>query len=177
MMVSKTKVSKKSGGCGCGGGGSKGSGSGCSCGGGTDCGTCNDQAYVRPNFFAGQLLTEEDLQSLSDYVVAKNRLHNRYLFGDGVVCGLEVTCHPCGGGKVIVKPGYAIRLLRQRHHARLRPGARHKRDGARAALQYARRVRLRRPLQRQRYPGSHSDEKLRDGSRSDSEPAARDRRK
>ena len=34
--------------------------------------------------------------------------HNRYLFGEGVVCGLEVTCHPCGDGRVIVHPGYAL---------------------------------------------------------------------
>src|SRR4029079_11311027 len=39
---------------------------------------------------------------------AKNRLHNRYLFGQGVVCGFEVTCQPCGGGKVVVHPGYAL---------------------------------------------------------------------
>jgi hypothetical protein len=64
--------------------------------------------YTRPLFFAGQLLTEADLQQLGDYVVAKNRLHNRYLFGDGVVCGLNVTCPPCGSGKVTVNPGYAL---------------------------------------------------------------------
>jgi hypothetical protein len=64
--------------------------------------------YARPQFFAGQLLTEGDLQSLCDYVVAKNRLHNRYLFGDGVVCGLNVTCAPCASGHVTVNPGYAL---------------------------------------------------------------------
>src|SRR6185436_648559 len=37
---------------------------------------------------------------------AKNRLHNRYLHGSGVVCGLEVVCHPCN--MVAVRPGYAI---------------------------------------------------------------------
>jgi hypothetical protein len=63
---------------------------------------------VRPRFFAGQLLTEDDLQSLEDYVLAKNRLHNRHLFGSGVVCGLEVLCDPCGGGHVTVQPGYAL---------------------------------------------------------------------
>jgi len=63
---------------------------------------------VRPRFFAGQLLTEDDLQQLEDYGVAKNRLHMRQLFGAGVVCGLEVTCYPCGGGKVMVNPGYAL---------------------------------------------------------------------
>jgi hypothetical protein len=69
---------------------------------------CQSQGFMRPRFFAGQLLTEEDLQELGNYVVAKNRLHNRFLFGEGVVCGLEVTCHPCGGGQVIVHPGYAL---------------------------------------------------------------------
>jgi hypothetical protein len=63
---------------------------------------------VRPRFFAGQLLTEDDLQSLQDYTLAKNRLHNRHLFGAGVVCGLEVLCDPCGGGHVAVQPGYAL---------------------------------------------------------------------
>lgn len=87
----------KSGGCGCGG-------AGCGC----DTGMCTDQSFKRPRFFAGQLLTEDDLQALTDYVVGKNRLHNRYLFGAGVVCGLSVTCHPCGGGTVMVAPGFAL---------------------------------------------------------------------
>lgn len=87
----------KSGGCGCGG-------AGCGC----DTGLCTDQSFKRPRFFAGQLLTEDDLQALTDYVVGKNRLHNRYLFGAGVVCGLSVTCHPCGGGTVMVAPGFAL---------------------------------------------------------------------
>jgi hypothetical protein len=79
----------------------------CSCGGGGSA-TCKGQGFIRPLFFAGQLLTEDDLQLLTDYVGQKNRLHNRYLFGAGVVCGLEVTCHPCGDGQVIVHPGYAL---------------------------------------------------------------------
>jgi hypothetical protein len=65
-------------------------------------------AFVRPRFFAGQLLTEDDLEALSGYVTAKSRLHNRHLFGAGVVCGLQVTCDPCGGGTVRVAPGYAL---------------------------------------------------------------------
>jgi len=63
---------------------------------------------VRPLFFGGQLLTEDDLRALVDYVVGKNRLHNRMLFGEGVVCGLLVTCDPCDCGKVVVQPGYAL---------------------------------------------------------------------
>jgi hypothetical protein len=81
------------------------SGCGCGCGGAGD---CQGGSYVRPLFFAGQLLTEEDLQALGDYGVAKSRLHNRHFFGQGVVCGFEVTCQPCGGGKVTVHPGHAL---------------------------------------------------------------------
>ncbi|HEY1402773.1 MAG TPA: hypothetical protein VGB05_01465, partial [Pyrinomonadaceae bacterium] len=119
-MINAMSKSSKAGGCGCGG-----SGGGCGCGGGGGCGcggsqtalcvsgevgctTSSDQSFARPVFFAGQLLTEEDLQALGDYVVGKNRLHNRHLIGDGVVCGLEVICDPCGGGSVTVQPGYAL---------------------------------------------------------------------
>src|SRR5258708_2173900 len=92
---------------GCGWGSPSAAISPCTCG-SAECLTCLDPGYTRPKFFAGQLLTEDDLQLLGDYVVGKNRLHNRYLMGSGVVCGLDVTCQPCGGGHVIVNPGYAI---------------------------------------------------------------------
>lgn len=65
------------------------------------------ECLERPRFFAGQLLNESDLNSAQSYVMAKNRLHNRYLHGPGVVCGLEVVCNDCDG-YVTVKPGYAI---------------------------------------------------------------------
>jgi len=72
------------------------------------CPACGElQCLCRPRFFAGQLLTEEDLNRLDRYIVEKNKLHNRYLHGWGVVCGLEVLCHPCKG-QVTVKSGYAI---------------------------------------------------------------------
>lgn len=69
------------------------------------------ECLCRPRFFAGQLLTEEDLNRLDRYIVAKHRLHNRYLHGWGVACGLEVICHPCQGqgqGQVTVTGGYAL---------------------------------------------------------------------
>jgi hypothetical protein len=70
------------------------------------------ECLCRPRFFAGQLLTEDDLNRLDHYIVAKNRLHNRYLVGWGVACGLEVVCNVCGpdqaSGGVLVKPGYAL---------------------------------------------------------------------
>jgi len=70
-----------------------------------DCGGL--ECLCRPRFFAGQLLTDEDLQRLDHYITAKNKLHNRYLMGWGVACGLEVVCSPCDGG-VTVRPGYAL---------------------------------------------------------------------
>jgi hypothetical protein len=106
-MAASTSTTKRSTSpCGCGSSGAKP----CSCGGscGDACATCQGETYSRPRFFAGQLLTEDDLQQLGDYMVAKNRLHATHLFGAGVVCGLEVTCFPCGGGKVLVNPGYAL---------------------------------------------------------------------
>lgn len=70
-----------------------------------DCGGL--ECYCRPRFFAGQLLSEQDLNRLDAYIKGKNQLHNRYLWGAGVVCGLEVRCHPCGDA-VSVSPGYAL---------------------------------------------------------------------
>jgi hypothetical protein len=61
----------------------------------------------RPRFFAGQLISETDLNGEINYVLAKQRLHNRFLHGVGTVCGLEVVCNSCAG-YVTVKPGYAI---------------------------------------------------------------------
>lgn len=84
---------------------------GCGCGGhaaGCACPVCQGlHTFVRPRFFAGQLLTDTELTSLTSYVLDKQRLHNRYLHGYGVVCGLQVECDGCGPG-VIVRPGYAL---------------------------------------------------------------------
>jgi hypothetical protein len=41
-------------------------------------------------------------------MAGKNRLHNRFLFGSGVVCGLKVKPNPCDCGQVVVEPGYAL---------------------------------------------------------------------
>jgi hypothetical protein len=61
----------------------------------------------RTRFFSGQLLTEADLNNEQSYWLAKSRLHNRYLHGWGVVCGMQVVCNECDGW-VTIKPGYAI---------------------------------------------------------------------
>ncbi|MFZ2101296.1 MAG: hypothetical protein WAU86_12105 [Oricola sp.] len=73
-----------------------------------DCPVCAGLAcQERPRYFAGQLLTETELNSEQAYLLAKNRLHNRYLHGYGIVCGLQVSCHDCEGW-VTVHPGYAL---------------------------------------------------------------------
>lgn len=65
------------------------------------------ECLCRPRFFAGQLLTEADLKRLDSYIVAKNKLHNQHMHDWGTVCGLEVSCHPCGE-QVVVSTGYAV---------------------------------------------------------------------
>ncbi|MGY2491940.1 hypothetical protein [Cupriavidus sp. CP313] len=72
------------------------------------CSTCGMlECLCRPRFFAGQILTADDLNRLDGYIRGKHRLHNRQLHGWGVVNGLEVTCNPCGDG-VAVGCGYAL---------------------------------------------------------------------
>ncbi len=104
MQTTKSKT-----GCGC-----KGSG-GCGCKPArlpeavpAPCSPCDTTSFIRPRFFAGQLLTEDDMSALIDYVVAKQRFHNAKLFGAGVVCGLLVECGPCDSSKIKVQPGYAL---------------------------------------------------------------------
>lgn len=73
------------------------------------CPTCGGiECFERPRYFSGQLLTDKDLDAAQRYVIEKNKLHNRYLVGTGVVCGLAVRCDPCDEGAVVVEPGYAI---------------------------------------------------------------------
>src|SRR5205814_8037865 len=70
-----------------------------------DCGGL--ECLCRPRFFAGQLLTEQDLNRLDHYTTEKHKLHNRHLWDSGGVCGLEVRCAPCDE-LVTVTPGYAL---------------------------------------------------------------------
>lgn len=64
------------------------------------------ECLCRPRFFAGQLLSEQDLNRLDQYIKNKNRLHNRNQHGWGVVNGLKVLCDPCG--EIKVTEGYAV---------------------------------------------------------------------
>lgn len=51
----------------------------------------NLQYTKRNRFFAGRLLTAEDLKLEQEYLREKQKRHNRYLHGFGVVFGLEVS--------------------------------------------------------------------------------------
>ena len=75
----------------------------------TACPACGGlKCLCRPHFFPGQLLSDEDLNRLEQYVVDKNKLRNRYLHGWGVACGLEVVCDGCAPESVVVRSGYAL---------------------------------------------------------------------
>lgn len=63
---------------------------------------------IRNNYFAGKVLTAEDLQAEQDYHIGQRRSHNRLLHGAGVVQGLDVSVGP---GGVRVEPGMAIDCL------------------------------------------------------------------
>lgn len=98
--------SPKKGGCGCKG---NGGGSGCSGkGDGTTDTCCELTCFTRPNYFCGHLLTDADLSLAQRYDIEKNKLRNRTLHGDGVVCGLRLTCDHACPGHVRIGEGYAI---------------------------------------------------------------------
>ena len=75
----------------------------CGCDSKPDC--CELECLVQPRFFCGQLLADQDLTALVDWVKAKTGLA-RYRHGWGIVCGLDVHCGP--SGSVRVTPGYAL---------------------------------------------------------------------
>lgn len=61
----------------------------------------------RPTYFAGQLLTADDLRDEQAYLLRKLRRHNRSLHGWGVVSGLEVS-RGSAGASVVIAPGLAL---------------------------------------------------------------------
>lgn len=83
---------------------SVGSGCGCGCGGKT---TCEPRSLVRPRFFCGQLLTDQDLSELAAWVKEKRALA-RYREGWGVVCGLDVRADPHAPSGIVVRQGCAV---------------------------------------------------------------------
>lgn len=104
-MSAPTRTPERSGPCG-------GCGGGCGgCGGAQPGdhaeGACGLDCQVRPRFFCGQLLTDEDLGALVGWTSGKLALQ-RFRDGWGVVCGLEVRCDPRRPLGVLVGTGYAV---------------------------------------------------------------------
>src|SRR6476659_5400142 len=50
--------------------------------------------FRRLNYFYGQMLSPQDMQTEQDFFREKLRLHNRCLHGYGVVCGLLISPAP-----------------------------------------------------------------------------------
>ena len=67
---------------------------------------------VRPNFFAGQTLSDEDLSLLMSWT--EQRLRLAALCDDwGIACGLHVAIDPDNRTRVLIGPGYAFNSQRQ----------------------------------------------------------------
>src|SRR4051812_39955739 len=83
---------------------------GCGCGGESHpAATCCDtECFERPRYFCGHLLTDADLSLEQRYVIGKNKLYHRTLHGQGIVCGLRLTCDAACNGNVVVGEGFAI---------------------------------------------------------------------
>lgn len=62
----------------------------------------------RVRYYPRQLLTADDMRIEQEYFREKQRRHNRYLHGWGVVCGLEVKRDDSGPLTLTVCPGYAL---------------------------------------------------------------------
>ncbi|WP_296824590.1 hypothetical protein, partial [Sulfurovum sp.] len=79
--------------------------------------TCNNEngktnctnglkAPVRNQYFYGKLLTVRDFENEQSYFIKKQRLINRYIHGEGVVCGL--TVEKVDDNIVKIKSGIAL---------------------------------------------------------------------
>jgi hypothetical protein len=75
----------------------------------TDCktkGLCHYDSATRTKFFNGMLLTDENLRAEQTYHREAIKRLNRYMWGSGIVCGLEV--HKTSGLCITVQPGFAL---------------------------------------------------------------------
>lgn len=74
----------------------------------------NEEQMLRPlkrvRYLTGMLLSEKDFTDEQQYLREKQRLHNRFLHGSGVVAGLEVSISKDSTDelKVVVTPGLAL---------------------------------------------------------------------
>lgn len=77
----------------------------------TTCIPCGLNKLSRNHYFNGKLLVERDFVDEQIYHIAKRRLLNNVLHGNGTVCGLKLRQHPspdCQEHYIYVEPGVAI---------------------------------------------------------------------
>jgi hypothetical protein len=73
------------------------------------CGCVDATGLERLRYFSRQLLTADDMRLEQAYFREKQRRHNRFLHGWGVVCGLIVQTAPSAGPLALtICPGYAL---------------------------------------------------------------------
>lgn len=75
------------------------------------CLPCGLTEPKRTRYYDGKLLVARDLTDEQDYHRGHRHLHNAYLHGTGVVCGLKLTPHPapdCRRDNLVLEPGLAI---------------------------------------------------------------------
>ena len=65
----------------------------------------SETALQRLRFFAGRVLTADDLKLEQDYFLKKLQRHNRSLHGFGIVSGLEVTV---SSKQIVIREGLAL---------------------------------------------------------------------
>ena len=69
---------------------------------------CFPEYFERNNYYFGKLLTAKDFKDEQVYLNDKRILHNRFIHGYGVICGLVVTQSQESEKEIIVSPGMAI---------------------------------------------------------------------
>ena len=80
-----------------------------------DPGSCGGDCFYpvmeRNRYFDGKLMVARDFGDEQNYFNSRHNTHNRYLHGYGIVCGLEIECHPDPGCRprwIVVRGGMAI---------------------------------------------------------------------
>lgn len=72
---------------------------------------CTDIVGERNRYYTGRYLAARDFSAEQEFMLSKQRTHNRMLHGWGIVCGLEVKHHTqadCHKRWVTISAGYAI---------------------------------------------------------------------
>ena len=67
--------------------------------------------FERNNYFYGKLLTVRDFEAEQKYNIEKDRLIDRLILGEGIVCGLEIQLEPQTAANTLnltLTPGVAL---------------------------------------------------------------------